>query len=156
MAHLVERSQILPRGREEVFAFFADAFNLEAITPPWLGFRIVTPRPIEMRVGTLIEYRLSLHRIPVSWLTRIEVWEPGERFVDSQVRGPYRLWRHTHTFEDHPRGTLVRDSVSYEIPLGPLGELARRALVRRDLERIFDHRQAAVAGALGAGRTQGA
>ena len=156
MIHVLERHQVLPRGRDEVFGFFADAFNLEAITPAWLRFRIVTPRPVEMRVGALIEYRLALHRIPVSWLTRIEIWEPGERFVDTQVRGPYRLWRHTHTFDDHPEGTLVRDSVSYEIPLGRLGGVADRLLVRRDLGRIFDHRRAAVAHALGAGTTQGA
>jgi ligand-binding SRPBCC domain-containing protein len=143
--HVLERSQILPGEPGEVFAFFADAHNLEDITPPWLGFRIVTPRPIAMRVGALIEYRLTLHRVPVRWLTRIEEWEPGLRFVDTQIRGPYRLWHHTHTFEAHSDGTLVRDRVRYAIPLGPAGELAHRLLVRRDLERIFDHRQAAVA-----------
>ncbi len=143
--HVLEREQVLPGERDSVFAFFADAFNLEAITPPWLGFRVVTPGPIEMGPGTLIEYRLALHRIPVRWLTRIEIWEPGRRFVDTQVRGPYRLWRHTHLFEEHPEGTLVRDSVSYEIPGGPLGELAERLFVRRDLARIFDHRRLAVA-----------
>ena len=143
--HVLERSQTLPGDPDEVFAFFADAFNLEAITPPWLGFRIVTPRPIDMRKGALIEYRLRLHRVPVRWLTRIEAWEPGVRFVDAQIRGPYKLWHHTHTFEPHPEGTLVRDRVRYEMPLGPAGELTHRLFVARDLGRIFDHRQAAVA-----------
>jgi ligand-binding SRPBCC domain-containing protein len=142
--HLLTREQILPGTPDEVFGFFADAFNLEAITPPWLRFRIVTPGPIEMGPGTLIEYRLELHRIPIRWLTRIESWIPGESFVDAQVRGPYRLWHHTHTFEAHERGTLVRDRVRYALPLGPLGGLAHRLVVRRDLERIFDFRQAAV------------
>ncbi len=148
VVHELEREQLIAGDPDEVFAFFADAANLEAITPPWLGFRIVTPRPIAMAEGALIEYRLKLHRIPVSWLTRIEIWEPGERFVDAQVRGPYKLWRHTHSFEQRPEGTLVRDHVSYEIPLGPLGDLAHRLLVRRDLARIFDYRQAAVAASL--------
>jgi ligand-binding SRPBCC domain-containing protein len=150
VVHVLERHQLLPRPRDAVFAFFADAFNLEAITPPWLGFRVVTTGPIEMARGTPIEYRLRLHGLRVDWLTRIEIWEPGRRFVDAQVRGPYRLWRHTHVFEDHPEGTLVRDSVSYEIPLGPVGELARQLFVRRDLDRIFEYRRLAVAEALGA------
>jgi ligand-binding SRPBCC domain-containing protein len=150
VVHVLEREQLLPRARGDVFAFFADALNLEAITPPWLGFRVLTPGPIAMGPGTLIEYRLRLHGLRVDWLTRIEIWEPGRRFVDAQVRGPYRVWRHTHLFEDHPEGTLVRDRVSYEIPLGPLGGLARRLFVRRDLDRIFDYRRLAVAEALGA------
>jgi ligand-binding SRPBCC domain-containing protein len=135
------REQILPAPPDDVFGFFADAFNLEAITPAWLRFRVVTPGPIEMAPGTLIEYRLRLHGMPVRWLTRIEIWEPGVRFADVQVRGPYRSWHHTHTFEPHPEGTLVRDTVRYELPLGPLGRLAHAAFVRRDLERIFDFRR---------------
>jgi ligand-binding SRPBCC domain-containing protein len=144
------REQILPGAPDEVFAFFADAFNLEAITPAWLRFRIVTPGPVRMAPGTLIEYRLALHRVPIRWLTRIEVWEPGRRFVDVQVRGPYRHWHHTHSFEPRAGGTLVRDTVRYALPLGPLGRLAHAAFVRRDLERIFDFRHAEVARRLGA------
>ena len=144
MEHILVREQVLPGTPGEVFAFYADAANLERITPAWLGFRIVTPQPIEMRPGALIEYRLNLHRVPVRWLTRIETWEPGERFVDVHVKGPYRLWHHTHTFEPHKGGTCVRDEVRYALPLGPLGELAHRLLVRRDLERIFDFRSASV------------
>ena len=144
--HVLRREQRLPGEPEEVFGFFADAANLEAITPAWLGFRIVTPQPIAMRPGTLIEYRLTLHRLPVSWLTRIEEWEPGVRFVDAQLRGPYRLWHHTHEFApDGAGGTVMRDIVRYALPLGPLGELARRAFVARDLRAIFDHRQRRVA-----------
>jgi ligand-binding SRPBCC domain-containing protein len=139
------REQILPADPDTVFGFFADAFNLETITPAWLRFRVVTPGPIAMAPGTLIEYRLRLHGLPVRWLTRIEIWEPGERFVDVQVRGPYRTWHHTHSFEPHPDGTLVRDTVRYELPLGPLGRLAHAAFVRRDLERIFDFRHEEVA-----------
>jgi ligand-binding SRPBCC domain-containing protein len=142
--HVLQREQLLPGAPSEVFEFYADAGNLERITPAWLGFRVVTARPIEMRPGALIEYRLTLHRVPVRWLTRIEAWEPGERFVDVQVKGPYRLWRHTHTFEARNGGTIVRDEVRYALPLGPLGELAHRLFVRRDLERIFDFRHASV------------
>lgn len=136
-----------------MFGFFADASNLEAITPSWLRFRVVTPGPIRMAPGTLIEYRLRLHGVPVRWLTRIEVWEPGERFADVQVRGPYRFWHHTHSFEQHPEGTLVRDTVRYDLPLGPLGRIAHAAFVRRDLERIFAFRHEEVARRLGAGST---
>lgn len=143
--HVLERSQRVERPLGEVFAFYADARNLEQITPPWLRFRVVTPGPIVMAPGTLIEYRLRLHGLPVRWLTRIEEWEPGRRFVDAQVKGPYRLWHHTHEFEPDGDGTLVRDVVRYALPLGPLGELARRAFVARDLERIFAYRQRTVA-----------
>ena len=139
-----------------MFGFFADAFNLEAITPPWLRFRVVTPGPIRMAPGALIEYRLRLHGVPIRWLTRIEAWEPGERFADVQVRGPYRFWHHTHSFEPHPDGTLVRDTIRYDLPLGPLGRIANTAFVRRDLERIFDFRHEEVARRLGAGTASGA
>ena len=143
--HVLEREQRLPGTPDEVFPFFGDARNLEAITPPWLGFHVVTRAPIEMRAGALIEYRLRLHRLPMGWLTRIEEWEPGERFVDVQLDGPYRLWHHTHAFRPHPQGgTLMTDTVRYALPFGPLGSLAHRVLVRRDLERIFDYRARAV------------
>ena len=144
--HTLRREQRLPGAPDEVFAFFADAGNLEAITPPWLRFAIVTPRPIAMGAGTLIEYRLALHGLPISWLTRIEAWAPGERFVDVQLSGPYRHRHHTHEFApDGAGGTVMRDTVRYALALGPLGELARRAFVARDLRRIFDFRAAEVA-----------
>jgi len=140
--HKLVREQNLPLPPEETFEFFGDALNLEAITPPWLGFQVTTPRPIDMHAGTLIEYRLRLHGVPVSWRTRIEVWEPGRRFVDRQLRGPYRLWHHTHEFEPDGRGgTVMRDVVRYALPLGLLGALAHLLFVRRDVARIFDFRR---------------
>src|SRR5206468_10490968 len=113
--HVLRREQRLPRPPEIVFPFFADAGNLEAITPAFLEFEIVTPRPVAMRVGALIEYRLRLHGLPVSWLTRLEEWDaeaPQPRFVDMQLTGPYRLWHHTHEFAgDGAGGTVMRDTV---------------------------------------------
>lgn len=145
--HLLEREQWIDRPPAEVFPFFAQAANLERITPPLLRFEVLTPTPIEMRVGTLIHYRLRLHGVRIDWLTRIDAWEPETRFVDTQLAGPYRLWHHAHTFEGRDGGTLMRDVVHYALPAWPLGELASR-LVRRDLEAIFDHRREAVARAL--------
>ena len=139
--HTLDRSQVLPGTPDEVFPFFADARNLEAITPPILRFEVVTPDPIEMGVGTLIQYRLQLHRVPVRWLTSIQAWDPPYRFVDTQVSGPYPLRHHTHTFEPHPGATLMRDIVRYAIPFGPLGDVAHRLFVQRDVEAIFDFRR---------------
>jgi len=148
--HSLGRRQRIDLPVADVFDFYADARNLERITPPWLGFEVTTPEPIEMGVGTLIEYRLRLHRVPVRWRTRIEAWESPRRFVDVQVKGPYSLWEHTHEFEeDGPRATIIRDRVRYAIPFGPIGELAERVLVRRDLRQIFDYRRDAVARELG-------
>ena len=144
--HTLRREQRLPGTPGEVFPFFADAGNLEAITPPSLRFHVETPRPIEMRTGTIIEYRLRLRRVPIRWLTRIEEWEPGERFVDMQLAGPYRLWHHTHEFEpDGTDATIMRDVVRYALPFWPLGEVAHALVVRRDLAAIFDFRHRAVA-----------
>ena len=144
---LLEREQILDVGLERAFEFFSRAENLEAITPPWLRFRITTPTPIEMEVGTLIRYRLRLRGVSVSWLTRIEAWDPPHRFVDQQLRGPYALWHHTHTFEaiDEDQ-TRMADIVRYGHRFGPLGGLAEHLIVRRDLRRIFDYRREAIAG----------
>lgn len=127
-----------------MFEFFARAANLEVLTPEWLSFRLLSPGNAPMRRGTLIDYRLRLHGLPIRWRTLIEVWEPGVRFVDLQVRGPYALWSHLHEFESRPDGTMVRDEVLYALPLAPLGDLAHPLLVKRDLQRIFDYRQAAV------------
>ncbi len=155
--YVLERQQLLPRPRDEVFAFFEDAGNLERITPPFLRFRNVTPRPIAMHEGTLIDYRIQLFGVPLAWRTRIDVYEPRIRFVDTQIRGPYRLWRHTHTFDDVPGGTLMRDRVEYLLPLGPLGVAARAVFVRRTLDRIFDYRQQTIATLFGdAGRREAA
>ena len=138
--HVLRREQRLDHPVDEVFAFFADARNLEAITPPLLRFRVVTPAPIVMRRGTLIRYRLRVRGVPVSWLTRIEEWDPPHRFVDRQLKGPYALWHHTHTFEADGAETIMRDTVRYRIGFGPLGTLVERLLVRRDVARIFDFR----------------
>lgn len=140
----LEREQVLRVPPAEAFRFFANASNLEAITPPWLRFRVVTQGEIGIRPGTLYEYRLRLHGLPVRWLTRIESWEPGRRFTDVQVRGPYRLWCHTHTFQPDEHGTRMLDAVRYALPFGPVGRLARVLFVRRDLNRIFDSRRDAV------------
>lgn len=142
--HTLTREQHLDRPPAEVFPFFADAHNLEAITPPALRVRVVTADPIEMGVGTLIQYRLRLRGLPVDWLTRIERWAPGMSFADTQLLGPYRLWHHTHTFEQRSGATLMRDVVRYALPLWPLGEAAG-PLVRRELAAIFDFRRDAVA-----------
>lgn len=141
----LERQQWIRRPRDEVFEFFEDATNLARITPPFLGFRILTPPPIRMGEGTLIDYRISLFGVPLRWRTRIELYEPGVRFVDTQIRGPYRLWRHTHEFSDAPGGTWMKDRVEYAIGWGPVGSLARALFVRRTLDRIFDFRRDAVA-----------
>lgn len=138
----LETELFLPRPPEEVFPFFADAANLERITPALLRFRIVSALPIEMGEGTLIDYRLRIRGAPVRWRTRITGWDPPHRFVDEQVRGPYRLWRHTHTFEARDGGTLCRDVVEYR---APLDLLTHRWLVRPDLERIFAFRREALA-----------
>lgn len=142
----LDREQRVPRPRSEVFAFFADATNLERITPEFLRFRVTTPQPIEIRTGTLIDYKLGLFGIPFRWRTLIETFEPETRFIDRQLKGPYALWLHTHTFEDAPGGgTLMKDHLEYAIPLGPLGTIARVLFVRRTVEAIFDYRREAIA-----------
>lgn len=124
---------------EQVFDFFADAFQLETITPPWLHFSVQTPRPIVMGTGQLIDYRLRLHGVPLRWRSRISDWMPTSQFVDEQVKGPYRYWHHLHEFEEVSGGTVVRDIVRYDLPLS---FLLHPLLVRRDLTSIFEYRQA--------------
>lgn len=135
------REQWIPAPLERVFPFFARAENLEQITPPWLGFRITTPLPIEMEPGRRIEYRLRLAGIPLRWRTRISAWDPPSSFVDVQERGPYALWEHTHSFHRLGGGVLMRDGVRYALPLAGLGRLAHSAVVRSALAAIFDYRQ---------------
>jgi ligand-binding SRPBCC domain-containing protein len=141
-------SQTLRAPLDRVFEFFADAGNLEAITPPFLRFRIVTPSPIHMREGALIDYRLRLHGVPIRWRTRINAWEPPgtrparadgvvARFIDEQIKGPYRLWVHEHTFTPVDGGTLVRDTVEYTVPMG---FLVHSWFVRPRLDQIFAYR----------------
>jgi ligand-binding SRPBCC domain-containing protein len=154
--HLLERSQRVPLSPDDAFAFYGDADNLERITPPWLRFRILDPRPEALSAGIRLQYSLVLHRFPIRWTTEIRIWEPPHHFVDFQVRGPYRVWEHTHTFEPVAGGTLIGDQVRYAIPYGPFGALAQMAFVRRDLRRIFDFRRDAIAALLGDAPAAGA
>lgn len=142
--HRLEREQRLQRPIDDVFAFYSQACNLEALTPSWLSFEVRTPEPIRMQAGSVIEYRLRVHGIPLRWVSRIEEWAPGEGFVDRQLHGPYSLWHHRHQFTPAGDATIVRDVVDYALPLGVLGEIAHALVVRRDLRRIFDFRQEAV------------
>ena len=139
-------SQWVPTPLDETFAFFAEARNLERITPPFLRFRIVTPAPIPMRVGTLIDYRLRLRGIPVRWRTEITAWDPPRSFTDMQVRGPYRKWVHRHDLVEENGGTRVDDTVTYAVPGGALVD---RLIVRPDLDRIFGYRRSAIRELLG-------
>ena len=145
VTHRLHYTTHLPLPRDEVFAFFADAENLERITPPELAFSITTPTPIDIREGALIEYRLGLFGVRFGWRTEITAWEPPYRFVDQQLAGPYRRWHHTHSFvevagPDGRPGTQMDDVVLWQLPLSPLGELAYPA-VRAQLARIFGYRK---------------
>ena len=143
--HILTRSLTLDISREEAFAFFADAGNLERITPPELNFHIITPQPINICEGALIDYKLRMRGLPVKWRTEISVWKPPFEFVDRQLKGPYKQWIHRHTFTElAPSKTLIEDEVRYRLPLEPLGDIAH-FFVRRELEYIFGYRQKAVA-----------
>src|SRR5689334_5534847 len=121
--YLLEQTQNIPRPLEEVFDFFSRAENLETLTPDSVRFKILTPLPIEMKAGTLIDYQIRISGIPVKWRTEIIEWEPGKRFRDIQLFGPYNKWDHLHVFESIPGGTRMKDYVEYQMPLGPLGRL---------------------------------
>jgi ligand-binding SRPBCC domain-containing protein len=127
----------IPCPVDEVFAFFGDASNLNVLTPPLLHFRILTPAPVEMRPGALIDYRIRIRGLPVAWRTRIAEWAPPHRFVDEQLKGPYLEWVHTHTFRAHEGGTLMDDHVRYRVPGGTL---VNRLFVQRELRAIFRYR----------------
>lgn len=129
---------ILPRSVEEIFPFFGDAYQLEAITPPWLNFRVLTPRPIEMHAGQLIDYKLRLRGVPIRWKTKISAWEPNERFIDEALKSPYKFWHHEHLFEPCEDGTRVIDIVHYGVPGG---DLIHNLFVKREVQKIFEYRQ---------------
>ena len=133
----------LPLAREQVFAFFAEAQNLERITPPELGFRIASRTPVDITTGTQIDYHLSLFGLPFTWRSLISHWNPPHAFVDEQRKGPYSLWHHTHTFEETDKGTAIGDRVLFRQPLWPLGEIVL-PLIRLQLKRIFSYRQKAI------------
>lgn len=139
--HSFEGELWLPVPREKLFPFFADARNLEVITPPWLNFHILTPGEIPMCVGALIDYTLRIHGLPVRWRTEITGWNPPHSFVDEQRRGPYRFWRHTHTFTDKDGGTHCHDRVEYAVPGGAL---VNKLFVQRDVKTIFAYRAEAL------------
>lgn len=136
--------QLVPRPLDEVFAFFSRPENLQSITPDWLNFNVLSAGPQPVRKGTSIRYRLRVHGVPVRWTSEIAAWEPPHKFVDIQVRGPYKLWRHTHVFAAEGNSTRIRDEVLYELPFGPLGALVHWLMVRRDVEKIFAFRKARI------------
>lgn len=137
---LLDMAQWLPLRPETLFTFFGDARNLERITPDLLGFKVLTREPIHMHAGTLIDYKLRVRGIPIRWRTRIEAWDPPHRFIDTQLRGPYKIWRHTHTFTAEDGGTRCVDRVRYRPPGGPLAPLINKLAVQRDVAKIFEHR----------------
>lgn len=142
--HILERTQIIERPREEVFEFFADAGNLERITPPELNFKIISAQPIDIKRSALIDYKLNLRGVPVTWKTEITQWNPPRDFVDTALKSPYKQWIHLHTFEDGDAGeTIMKDLVRYRLPFEPFGDLAHW-YVKRELKYIFDYRYKAI------------
>ena len=133
------QEQLIKKPIEEVFEFFSDARNLQAITPPWLSFDVLSPQPIELQAGTLIDYKLKVRGIPFRWQTEITEWEPPIRFVDIQKRGPYNKWHHTHVFKAEKGGTRIFDDIEYAVPGG---SLVHKLFVRRDVTKIFEYRKA--------------
>src|SRR5690606_36044611 len=148
--HTLTTSMRLPLARETVFAFFAEAANLERITPPELRFEILSPQPLRLAEGTCIDYRLRLFGVPLRWQSQIIRWNPPHTFVDVQRRGPYQHWIHTHRFREADGGTIIEDIVEYCLPFWPLGELVF-PLVQRQLRRIFRYRQRAIRAYFGEG-----
>ena len=139
--YILRREQWIERPIDEVFSFFADAHNLEEITPRWVGFKILSMSTDSIEEGTTIRYRLRLHGIPVHWRTEICEWNPPYCFVDEQTKGPYKLWRHTHRFEAQDRLTKMIDEVQYSLPFGILGRIIHSLKVCKDVSRIFDYRR---------------
>ena len=138
---VLERTQIVPRSVDETFRFFSDPRNLKRLTPPFLRFKFLSTPPQALQPGAEIDYQIQLYGVPVHWRTQIEIVEPPRRFVDVQAKGPYALWRHSHSFAAiTERRTEMKDRVEFAMPLGPLGELAYYLFVKQSLAEIFDFR----------------
>lgn len=135
------REQWVVAPISKVFSFFSDAHNLEAITPAWLGFSILSSSSSSIAEGTEIDYQIRLRGLPIRWQTEIRIWNPPYRFVDVQRRGPYQMWHHTHIFEASGDRTKIKDTVRYTLPFGPLGRIIHRLQVHGDVQRIFDYRR---------------
>lgn len=148
--HELEREQRVARPIGEVFAYFERPENLERLTPPWMRMQFLTPSPAPMHVGSAIDYVVRVHGVSLRWTTLITEYDPPHRFVDVQLRGPYALWHHTHTFEADGNETILRDRVRYALPFGPLGAIVHAAVVRRDLKTIFDYRTEMIRATFGA------
>ena len=142
----LHREMWVPLPLDTVFGFFSNPANLEKVTPPWVGFRILSKLPVEMKPGALLDYAIRVHGIPLKWRSEITVWEPPYRFADLQLNGPYAVWHHQHRFEARHGGTLVTDDVEYAIPFSwmPGAQLVERFLVAPDVEKIFAHRRGAL------------
>jgi len=140
-AHEVVYEQWFREPPERLFRFFSDPANLEAITPPFLRFKVLGASTPQLAEGTCIDYRLLLHGVPLRWRSRIETWTPPAGFVDRQLKGPYASWVHTHELVPHARGTLMRDRVRYELPLGALGDIVAGRWVAHDVDEIFAYRR---------------
>lgn len=149
--YVLEREQRITAPLETVVSFFEEPRNLEALTPPWMNFTITRVENLPMHAGTTMSYTISQYGIPIGWRTEIVEHMAGRGFVDLQVAGPYRYWRHQHTFESDGADTIMRDCVEYQMPFGLLGRLAHALFVERQLRRIFDHREEAIREVFGAG-----
>jgi ligand-binding SRPBCC domain-containing protein len=147
--YTLQREITVPQPLPVVFEFFSKAQNLEILTPPWLRFQILTPQPIMMRPGATIAYQLRVRGIPLRWLTEIERWDPPYEFIDIQIKGPYKFWRHTHRFRELESGTRIADIVDYTLPFGVLGRMVHHLQVAKDLAMIFDYREQRVRALLG-------
>ena len=140
----LNKTQFINQPIDVVFNFFTKPKNLALITPSKLAFKILTPTPITINKGTLIDYTIRLMRFPVHWRTLITKYNPPYEFVDEQIKGPYLFWHHTHTFKAVNGGSEIKDKVRYSIPMGYLGQFIHKIWIKKDLEKIFEYRKAVI------------